>query len=97
MQVATGVVREWREEEGWGVLDSDETTGGCWAHFSVLHMAGYRSAVPGQTVVFSFERGEQDGFGYRAIDVTIEGVTRVEPERGPPGPGYQSRFIVEPD
>jgi cold shock protein len=95
--MATGVVREWRDEEGWGVLDSDETPGGCWAHFSVLQMAGYRSAVPGQKVVFTYEPGDQDGFGYRAVDVTIDGVPRVEPGGAPAGPGYQSRLTVEPD
>ena len=37
-----GVVREWHSDEGWGVIDSDQTPGGCWAHFSDVEMDGYR-------------------------------------------------------
>ena len=95
--MATGVVREWREEEGWGVLDSDETPGGCWAHFSALRTAGYRRALPGQSVVFSYEPGSQDGFNYRALDVTIDGVPTAEPEIQSSSPGYLSRLTIEPD
>jgi CspA family cold shock protein len=40
-------VREWRAEDGWGVLDSVETPGGCWTHFSVVEMVGYRELQPG--------------------------------------------------
>ncbi|MFF7232620.1 hypothetical protein [Streptomyces sioyaensis] len=37
---AIGIVREWHSDEGWGVIDSDTTPGGCWAHFgSVYHVA----------------------------------------------------------
>lgn len=41
-------VHEWHEEEGWGVLDSPETPGGCWGHFSNIRMDGYRTLSPGQ-------------------------------------------------
>ena len=95
--MATGVVSEWRDEEGWGVLDSDETPGGCWAHFSVLRMAGYRRALPGQTVVFTYEAGAQDGYGYRALDVTIDGVPSQEPEHRASSPGYVSAFRIKKD
>ncbi|ROO52320.1 hypothetical protein EDC02_7242 [Micromonospora sp. Llam0] len=29
-----GVIRSWNVDEGWGVIDSAETPGDCWAHFS---------------------------------------------------------------
>lgn len=29
-------VREWHAEEGWGVLYSVETPGGCWTHYSAI-------------------------------------------------------------
>ena len=29
-------VREWHEDLGWGVLDSPDTPGGCWVHYSVI-------------------------------------------------------------
>jgi cold shock protein len=95
--MVVGVVREWHDDEGWGVLDSDETPGGCWAHFSALSMAGYRQAVPGQSVTFTYQQSSQDGFVFVALDVTIDGVPRVEPESQPPGPGFMSRLTVEAD
>ncbi|MFJ8022095.1 cold-shock protein [Streptomyces sp. NPDC096311] len=67
MTLAT--VREWDDEEGWGVLDSDETPGGCWAHFSVIEMAGFRSLTPGRKVTMEWEEGEQDGYQYRATRI----------------------------
>ena len=66
--MAQGVVRQRDEEEGWGVLDSPETPGGCWAHFSAS-TGDYGSLEPGVQVVFEFERGEQDGFQFRATSV----------------------------
>lgn len=77
--MATGVVREWNGEDGWGVLDSDETPGGCWVHYSSLDMAGYRTLRPGQHVSFTFETGSQDGYDYRAETVWLEGVPRALP------------------
>jgi CspA family cold shock protein len=62
-------VREWRPEEGWGVLDSAETPGGCWAHFSAVDMTGYRELHPGQNVRLHWEKVEQDGYRFRAVQV----------------------------
>ncbi|MFC4145036.1 cold-shock protein [Micromonospora mangrovi] len=66
---ATGTVREWRSGEGWGVIDSDATPGGCWAHFSSILAGGFRSLDPGRPVSFEFERAEQDGYAFRALAV----------------------------
>lgn len=95
--MATGVVREWHDDEGWGVLDSDETPGGCWAHFSSLSMPGLRRATAGQRVTFTYERADQDGFSHRAVDVTLDGVPRAEAESHPPGPAYRSDLRIEWD
>ena len=65
----TAIAREWHAEQGWGVLDSPDTPGGCWAHFSNLDMPGYRALSPGQEVQLDWETAEQDGYGYRAIHV----------------------------
>ncbi|MDF3300816.1 cold-shock protein [Streptomyces tropicalis] len=65
------MVREWDDDEGWGVLDSRETPGGCWTHFSVVEAPGFRSLAAGQKVALEWESGEQDGFQYRAIRVVI--------------------------
>jgi CspA family cold shock protein len=67
MTLAT--VREWDDEEGWGVLDSNDTPGGCWAHFSVIEMPGFRSLTPGRKVTMEWEKGEQDGYQYRATRI----------------------------
>ncbi|WP_329127335.1 cold-shock protein [Streptomyces sp. NBC_01465] len=64
----TATVREWHEEEGWGVLDSAETPGGCFAHFSDIKMAGFRTLDPGQQVQLEWEAPgfQQDGYDFRA-------------------------------
>lgn len=38
-----GTVRVWRDDQGLGcrVIDTDQTPGGCWTHFSSVHMSGY--------------------------------------------------------
>jgi cold shock protein len=65
----TATVREWRDEEGWGVLDSPETPGGCWAHFGNIDMSGYRALNRGQVVRLDWESPGQDGYGYRTLRV----------------------------
>ena len=64
-----GRVRQWRADEGWGVIDSEATPGGCWCHFSAIQADGYRELRDGETVDFSFENVEQDGWPFRAIAV----------------------------
>lgn len=46
MVIAT--VREWNDEEGWGVLDSAETPGGCFGHYSGIQGTGFRTLSAGQ-------------------------------------------------
>ncbi|GIF74795.1 cold-shock protein [Asanoa siamensis] len=65
----TGSTREWRVEEGWGVVDSPDTPGGCWVHFSQIEMAGYRALAPGQVVRLEWEAPGQDGYDFRAVTV----------------------------
>lgn len=64
---ATGRVRSWQAEEGWGVIDCPQTPGGCWAHFSVVAVEGYKALTPGQAVALDWEPAEQDGYAYRAV------------------------------
>jgi CspA family cold shock protein len=63
------VVREWNAEEGWGILDSPETPGGCWTHFSSIEIEGYHELRPGQRVTLAWEEPGQDGYSYRAVRV----------------------------
>lgn len=75
-----GTAREWHDEEGWGVLDSPATPGGCWAHASDVRMAGYRALDPGAEVFFEFEEAVQDGFAFRATAVWPPGVEPGSPD-----------------
>ncbi len=75
-----GRVRQWRADEGWGVIDSEATPGGCWCHFSVIQADGYRELRDGEAVDFSFEKVEQDGWPFRAI-----AVRRTSPDISPDG------------
>lgn len=61
------VVRDWFPEEGWGIVDSPHTPGGCWVHFSRVQSRGLRELVPGESVALEFEHADQHGFHYRAV------------------------------
>lgn len=67
-----GNVRFWRSAEGWGVIDSVETPGGCWAHFTHIDTdpTKFRELSAGQEVRFDWEQYPQDGYDYRVIAVT---------------------------
>jgi cold shock protein len=52
-----------------GVIDSDATPRGCWAHFSAIVIDGYKELAPSGSVTFTFEQVEQDGYRYRAVTV----------------------------
>ena len=73
-----GVVREWHPDQGWGVIDSAETAGGCWAHFSHLAVPGYRELATGQAVALEWEPADQDGYAYRATRVWPLGALRAD-------------------
>lgn len=100
------VVREWHAHHGWGVIDSSETPGGCWAGFVHVEMTGYRELTAGQRVVLEWERGDQDGFDYRAVRVTPssdmawhafapEGTEPEDAPRTPPPDGSVIRLFGE--
>ncbi|GAC68203.1 hypothetical protein [Gordonia soli] len=79
----SGVVR-FQSDEGWGVIDSEVTPGGCWFFYAQL-WAGLlptlrpgqsmtisgvrRTAIAGEGVDFTWEHADQDGYAFRAIDV----------------------------
>jgi CspA family cold shock protein len=65
-----GVVREYDDREGFGVVDSLDTPGGCWFHYSMIEVPGRKTLLAGQLVRFTFESEvEQDGFVFRALQV----------------------------
>jgi len=93
-----GVVREWHPAEGWGVIESPHTPGGCWTHHSHLDMEGFRELHAGQEVALWFDDRGQDGYRFRATRVVVPGV--------PPSPSwgtgvrsdaYRSRVVLRFD
>ncbi len=94
-----GQVREWHDEHGWGVIDSAETPGGCWAHFSMLLMPGYRTLAVGAAVEFTFEPADQDGFAFRANELWPAGQTpeRTDASRPTPSTAYSSTLTITAD
>ena len=93
-----GKVRDWNDEEAWGVLDSAGTPGGCFVSFGSIRMEGYRTLRPGATVHFEFEPARQDGYAFLATAVWPEGVEPGSPDPVPPegpGPGYSSSLEID--
>lgn len=94
---ARGSVLAWSPEEGWGVIETEATPGGCWAHFSSLDVDGYRTLHVGQEVSVDYEPAMQDGYEWRALRVTLDGA-QGQPERSPEaGHAYRSTLGVEWD
>lgn len=89
-----GTVRVWYSEDGWGVIDSDETPGGCWTHCSNVAIPGFRSLRAGQQVELRWESRGQDGFDFRALQARPHGqpphVTPVDT----PGTAYTSTLTI---
>ncbi|MCW2527208.1 MAG: hypothetical protein JWM76_2068 [Pseudonocardiales bacterium] len=91
---SVGTVRDWHREEGWGVIDSPDTPGGCWVHFSHLWndgipeaglgeivevTGGCREVFEGETVDFDWETPGQDGYDFRVTNARPRG--RQAPHR----------------
>jgi CspA family cold shock protein len=89
---SSGVVREFHPDEGWGVIDGSDVPGGCWVHFSAIVMDGFRPLAAGQEVSFRAETADQDGFGFRAVEVWTGGVEPVS--RTAAGSAYHSRLTL---
>ncbi|HJQ04401.1 MAG TPA: hypothetical protein VJ872_03090 [Nocardioides sp.] len=63
-----GTVLSWNLEDGWGVIESADTPGGCWFHVSAWLARGAEPQV-GTPVAFDPEAGRQDGYDFRALGV----------------------------
>ena len=73
-----GRVRVWDEGEGWGVIDSEATPGGCWTHYSSVAVAGYKVLRVGAEVRLTFESPGQDGFSFDVAPSGGESFRTVE-------------------
>jgi len=69
-------VKQWNDDEGWGVLSSAGVDGEIWAHYSALQAEGFRTLSVGQSVsveVVDLGAPIQDGYRYRAERVVSSG------------------------
>ncbi|RIJ71241.1 cold shock domain-containing protein [Nakamurella silvestris] len=66
--MATGTVKFYRSERGWGAISSDALPPGrdAWVHYSMIEGQGYRELEAGERVEFDFEEVQQDSFDFRA-------------------------------
>ncbi len=94
----SGVVRVWHSDEGWGVIDSHDTPGGCWAGFSSVLVPGHRALRAGQSVTLTYEPAEQDGYLFRAVEVWPSDEEPFRTDGGTAGEtgGYRSAIAITP-
>lgn len=72
--MSVGSVTFWKKTDGWGVIESEDTPGGCWAHFSVIDMKGFHELSPGQEVYFEWEPSTNiDGYRFNALKIQPAG------------------------
>ncbi len=66
--MATGVVKFYKAEKGWGAISSPELPDGldAFVHFSDIEAEGYRAFEQGDQVDFDYEAAQQDSFRFRA-------------------------------
>jgi CspA family cold shock protein len=78
--VMRGTVKEWSEDEGWGVLVSPELSGTVFAHhIHIRGQDGYRSFAAGDAVIFETDgHGGQDGCDHRALWVELDAASTAE-------------------
>jgi len=93
-----GTVRLWSDDEGWGVIDSSDTPGGCWVHFSNVVSDGRGSLTPDAPVTFTYEALSQDGFDFRAVLVwppgTEPGTAQRSPHHEGPSSAYEGSLTI---
>lgn len=65
----SGVVTEWHEDEGWGVVKTETDGIDCWAHFSAHRGGEYFSPNPGTRVSVIKDNFPQDGYEFRIIEM----------------------------
>ena len=64
--VCRGRVKFFRDDKGWGGIESDDAPGDVWVHFSAIERDGYRTLVAGEAVEFRYEAAQQDSWRFRA-------------------------------
>jgi CspA family cold shock protein len=62
-----GIVRFWRDDKGYGVIESADTAPwDIWSHFSAIDATGFKSLTVGERVEVTYHRANQDSYRYVA-------------------------------
>jgi CspA family cold shock protein len=77
---ATGTVRLWMDEDGWGVIDVPDLPGGCWAEASVVEGTDGSSGLrAGQTVDVDWTTPGPEGYDAKADHVVLRDELQATP------------------
>jgi cold shock protein len=57
--MATGIVKWFNNDKGYGFIASDDGSGDLFAHYSAITASGYRSLEENQRVEFDVEQGQK--------------------------------------
>jgi len=66
--MATGTVKWFNADKGFGFIEQDGGGGDVFVHFSAIASSGYRSLADGQKVEFEVKQGQK---GPQADNVTV--------------------------
>jgi len=77
---ATGTVRLWMDDEGWGVIDLPDQPRGCWADASVVEgLDGSSSLRAGQTVDVQWTTPGPEEYDTTAVRVVLRDELQATP------------------
>ncbi|MBM7051741.1 MULTISPECIES: cold-shock protein [unclassified Rothia (in: high G+C Gram-positive bacteria)] len=66
--MATGIVKWFNAEKGYGFIQPDDGSEDLFAHFSAINSNGFRSLEEGQSVAYDPEQGQR---GMQAANITV--------------------------
>ncbi|MGL5741612.1 MAG: cold-shock protein [Legionella sp.] len=73
--MAKGEVKWFNNAKGWGFIIPENGGDDIFVHFSSIHVTGYKTLVPGQTVNYDVEQGDK---GIHAANVIVLETEEVE-------------------
>ncbi len=75
--MATGTVKWFNNQKGYGFICASDTQEEVFAHFSSIVMEGYKTLKAGQEVQFEINQGPK---GLHALNIQAAGATEEAPE-----------------